>query len=376
MTELIFNITTTIAIVASLVVAWGIFVYGRQFGDETLMTRRYAALIFTVGAAQMASMYPIIKPQGVEICASLPLVIMTILMTTTAMCASAVMGRTHHKNFALWVLMMFVPFVSLLAHLMMKGSGNYRPIFSLDDIAAFRATQPMVYYGRAVFVAILMTFWILSVGMVAEAYIHYSKARAMAFKTEDAEQRDGKAKLAITWTSIDVAWLLTWCLPCIVPHIIYNVIVIAALIITALAYRRHVRYIRARNEGRLATLQIERRIPLLLAMDAGGTTEWGVALHGNPLFEGKPMLDDVAQALGVRSADLSEYIQQAGLTFLAWVSDIRLRHCAALLADTDRKIIDIALAAGYNDLSTFTRAFKRLFGSTPSEYRKENRNQN
>jgi two-component system response regulator YesN len=83
------------------------------------------------------------------------------------------------------------------------------------------------------------------------------------------------------------------------------------------------------------------------------------------------MLDDVAQALGVRSTDVSEYVQKQGINFMAWVSDQRLRRSAELITTTDRKIAEIATALGYNDLPTFTRAFKRQFGMAPSEYRRK-----
>ena len=50
----------------------------------------------------------------------------------------------------------------------------------------------------------------------------------------------------------------------------------------------------------------------------------------------------------------------------------RLEKAAALLRDgdwRDRKIADIALAAGFNDLSHFNRSFRRRFGATPSDLR-------
>ena len=93
--------------------------------------------------------------------------------------------------------------------------------------------------------------------------------------------------------------------------------------------------------------------------------------HAEPLLQWQSLLDDVAQALGVRSADVSEYVQKQGVNFMAWVSNYRLRRSAELIVGTDRKINEIAISCGYNDLPTFTRAFKRQFGVTPSEYRKK-----
>jgi AraC-like DNA-binding protein len=42
---------------------------------------------------------------------------------------------------------------------------------------------------------------------------------------------------------------------------------------------------------------------------------------------------------------------------------------AHLLADPKRQIIDVAYAAGYSDPSNFSRAFRRIAGLSPTEYR-------
>ena len=372
MTEALFYITTILTTAAALAVAWGFFIHGRQFGDETVLLRRSAAAVFTILAAQRAAMISIVQTDGIEILASLPLVVSSILMTTTAMCGTAAMGRTHHQNFILWVLMMLMPCIFVFAHLLMKISGNYHPILSWAQLDDFRTASPLAYYGRGICVAILLVFWLLAAGMLTEAYIYYRKVRSTSVIAEDAEQRDGKVNIASLWAAVAMVSLLPMCLATLIPYIILNTLIITALIITTKAYLRHVRYISARNEGRLASLQISRRMPMLLALESGGQTEWGVSVGENPMFSGKPTLDEVAQALGVRSADLAEYVQQQGATFLSWVSEHRLRYCAELIAGTDRKISEIALSCGYNDLPTFTRAFKRRFGTSPSEYRKQN----
>lgn len=56
---------------------------------------------------------------------------------------------------------------------------------------------------------------------------------------------------------------------------------------------------------------------------------------------------------------------------MAWVSEQRLLYSASQLEHGCRKISEIAAVCGYNDLPTFTRAFKRQFGMAPSEYRKQ-----
>jgi AraC family transcriptional activator of mtrCDE len=46
-----------------------------------------------------------------------------------------------------------------------------------------------------------------------------------------------------------------------------------------------------------------------------------------------------------------------------------MRHAADLLAANPLSIDQVALNAGYQSRSSFTRTFRRYYGSDPSEYR-------
>jgi AraC-like DNA-binding protein len=51
------------------------------------------------------------------------------------------------------------------------------------------------------------------------------------------------------------------------------------------------------------------------------------------------------------------------------VQQARFETAAHLLQDSQVKVIDAAYAAGYDDPSHFTRAFKQLAGVSPRRYR-------
>jgi AraC-like DNA-binding protein len=83
-----------------------------------------------------------------------------------------------------------------------------------------------------------------------------------------------------------------------------------------------------------------------------------------------------AVAVGLRLGITSRYVhlllEETGRSFTQHVLEKRLERAAALLRDPrqhDRRIADIALEAGFADLSHFNRAFRRLFGDTPSGVR-------
>ena len=371
MTVTLFYITNVAVLIGYLLVGWGIFFHGRHFSDDLRSKRRYVAAVFTILALQRLSLMTIVRPEGIEVYATQPIGVLSVAFIILMMGGTSVMSRHYHQNFALWVLMLFIPFTFLLTNTLMMLSGFYRPLFHWDELLDFQRITPVIFYGRVLFVTLLLLFWALAAGMLVEAYIHDRRMRAGRPLTEDAECHSGEVRFVFGWAVLIIMRLVLLCIPSLVPHTVLNLIIIGALALTAFAYRQLVRYLRARDNGRLAPVLITRRVPLLLSMEQGGATPWGTTVTQNPFFNGNPMLDDVAQALGVRSADVSEYVQKQGVNFMAWVSDYRLRRSAELIVGTDRKINEIAISCGYNDLPTFTRAFKRQFGMSPSEYRKK-----
>lgn len=62
--------------------------------------------------------------------------------------------------------------------------------------------------------------------------------------------------------------------------------------------------------------------------------------------------------------------KQTGKTFSQYLNGIRLKRSLDLLLNTDRAIIDIAFAVGFNNVTYYNRLFKKRFGVSPSQYRK------
>ena len=54
---------------------------------------------------------------------------------------------------------------------------------------------------------------------------------------------------------------------------------------------------------------------------------------------------------------------------IEWVTSLRMRHARHLLETTNTRILAIADAAGYQDPLHFSRAFRRLVGVSPRQYR-------
>ncbi|MEM1072919.1 MAG: AraC family transcriptional regulator [Pseudomonadota bacterium] len=77
----------------------------------------------------------------------------------------------------------------------------------------------------------------------------------------------------------------------------------------------------------------------------------------------------VAKELGMSTRTLSRRLSEAGTTFFDIVENYREAIARSMLAQTDFQITEIAYVLGYSDLSTFSTAFKRWTGQTPSQFK-------
>lgn len=67
------------------------------------------------------------------------------------------------------------------------------------------------------------------------------------------------------------------------------------------------------------------------------------------------------------SLSFKEY---AGVNFVNFLKEIRIKHAKELLENTDWKIQEIALKVGYENEKNFMKIFKNSCGISPTEYRK------
>ena len=95
-------------------------------------------------------------------------------------------------------------------------------------------------------------------------------------------------------------------------------------------------------------------------------------------IESAPGLDWSTESMA-RAANLSVsrlhavFREELGRTPHAWLLDCRLDRARGLLAGTSRSVADIALACGFSDQTSLTRAMRRACDATPAAYRRASR---
>lgn len=83
-------------------------------------------------------------------------------------------------------------------------------------------------------------------------------------------------------------------------------------------------------------------------------------------------LEEVSRKIGLSKFYFERLFHaEVGESFYAYLKRVRLHHAARRLKRTSQSVYEIAVAYGYTSNATFSRAFQRFFGVSPTRYRKE-----
>lgn len=103
----------------------------------------------------------------------------------------------------------------------------------------------------------------------------------------------------------------------------------------------------------------------------------------NPMIKAVGYIQDHYHQSGLSIVDISRFLEMSpsylsktfkheiGETFTEFLTKLRMNKALQLLDDTNLKIYEIAQAVGYNDQTHFSKAFKKQFGVSPSDFRNQ-----
>lgn len=87
-------------------------------------------------------------------------------------------------------------------------------------------------------------------------------------------------------------------------------------------------------------------------------------------YADKITLLDVANYCSISTSYLSKILkEELGSTFTEYTNAIRIEKSKQMLLDSDYRILEIAIACGFDDQSYFTKVFKKTTGMNPCKYR-------
>jgi AraC-like DNA-binding protein len=81
------------------------------------------------------------------------------------------------------------------------------------------------------------------------------------------------------------------------------------------------------------------------------------------------LVEDVARSLGMSKRTLARRLSDEGLNFTEILQQLRRDLAVRYLGDRKLHVSKIAWLLGFHEVSTFTHAFKRWAGKTPSQIR-------
>lgn len=96
--------------------------------------------------------------------------------------------------------------------------------------------------------------------------------------------------------------------------------------------------------------------------------------HTDENYTDKNILNSLSRELKFSTPYLSRRFKEGtGIVFSEYLRKVRIRESLRLLANTDKKIADVAESVGYNDVKFFYSVFKKFVKMTPGEFKKQSR---
>lgn len=87
------------------------------------------------------------------------------------------------------------------------------------------------------------------------------------------------------------------------------------------------------------------------------------------VLTGSVSIDSAAQSIDTSIRTLQRELNRAGTDFRSLVSAVRIRRASELLQHTNGSITRVSAELGYSSPANFARAFRKVTGSGPREYR-------
>lgn len=81
----------------------------------------------------------------------------------------------------------------------------------------------------------------------------------------------------------------------------------------------------------------------------------------------------ISESMNLSPAYLSQVIKkEMGVSPMSYLKEVRLHKASVILESSQHNVQEVAMMVGYDNLASFSRAFKERFGIAPSKYKGQN----
>jgi AraC-like DNA-binding protein len=282
-----------------------------------------------------------------------------ITFVTFILLSIAHFGSDYYKNPYSWFMLLQYAVICVVGNVVSLTLDLYKPLYHYSDISHTDNFIGAFFVVREVLTIIIVTCYIFMIYMLINSYLKcFLKKKEVS--TEVRKRMNDEAVSIFSYTGIMTFSMSAHFIESIWPHFVANVLLMVAVSRTYFIYNRYRKSCLQKSSEKSPAQIIAENLEILLLRE-----------ENNPIFRPKANISDIANALKVSNDSFSKYLyKNLGMSFSAWVSEKKLLKCARLLRTTDMTITEVALASGYKDIQSMSKAFKLRFDESPRDFRK------
>lgn len=282
-----------------------------------------------------------------------------ITFVTFILLSIAHFGADYYKNPYSWFMLLQYAVICVVGNIAGQALDLYKPLYHYTDICHTESFIGAFFVVREILTIIIVTCYIFMIYMLINSYLKFFRKKKEV-STEVRKRMKDEAISIFSYTSIMTFSMAGHFIESIWPHFVANVLLMVAVSRTYFIYNRYRKSCLQKSSEKSPAQIIAENLEILLLRE-----------ENNPIFRPKANISDIANALKVSNDSFSKYLyKELGMSFSAWVSEKKLLKCVRLLTTTEMTITEVALASGYKDIQSMSKAFKLRYNKSPREFRK------
>ena len=360
MTTIVFYISCSLLLLLALCMLFYMIFASRKMKNKRFQLRRKSFIaFFALLAVTVTANTHIVHDGQPEILCTNAMCWEYITFVTFILLSIAHFGSDYYKNPYSWFMLLQYAVICVVGNVVSLTLDLYKPLYHYSDISHTESFIGAFFVVREVLTIIIVTCYIFMIYMLINSYLKcFRKKKEVS--TEVRKRMNDEAVSIFSYTGIMTFSMSAHFIESIWPHFVANVLLMVAVSRTYFIYNRYRKSCLQKSSEKSPAQIIAENLEILLLRE-----------ENNPIFRPKANISDIANALKVSNDSFSKYLyKNLGMSFSAWVSEKKLLKCARLLRTTDMTITEVALASGYKDIQSMSKAFKLRFDESPRDFRK------